>query len=124
MDVEIANTPAILSISTFEHIGLSDYGLPEDPAAVSAALAKLLAEGHDFLVTIPGGYNPTLDRLIPKARAGNGFEVYYWERPVIGNEWVWTDPASIDIEKLKYGPFWANQLFILHRGQPLFAGTK
>ena len=59
MDIEIGNY-AILSISTFEHIGIADYGLAADKNIVSAALAKLLAECSDFLVTIPGGYNPAI----------------------------------------------------------------
>ena len=58
----------VLSISTFEHIGTTDYGSGEKPNKVIAALDKLLSEGESFLVTAPLGYNRLLDQHLLNSR--------------------------------------------------------
>ena len=57
----------IVSISTFEHIGFDDD--MEDDSGVKIlhaidASRKLLAENGRLVLTLPIGYNPSLDRLI------------------------------------------------------------
>jgi hypothetical protein len=54
----------ILSISTFEHIGSGEYGLPPDPQLNQRAFEKLFREAASFLVTVPGGYNPHMDSYL------------------------------------------------------------
>jgi hypothetical protein len=116
--VELAGRP-VLSISTFEHIGLPDYGLPADQAVQQAAVDKLLTSAGDFLVTTPGGYNPALDKLVGQLAHRGAFELHVWSRPQIGNEWQALDWQGVDFEKLTYGPYWANTLLVWHRGPPL-----
>jgi SAM-dependent methyltransferase len=66
----------VVSISTIEHIGWDEH--PQDPERAPRAiehLASLLAPGGTFMFTVPGGYNPHLDRAlaageVPLARLG------------------------------------------------------
>ncbi|MDB5311372.1 MAG: hypothetical protein JWO38_5574 [Gemmataceae bacterium] len=54
---------AVLCLSTLEHVGSGEYGLPPDPAALRRAVDKLFAEARAFLVTIPAGYTPHADQM-------------------------------------------------------------
>lgn len=51
----------VLSLSTLEHFGHGDYGLPEDPTAFRAAINQLAKEPAAVFATIPVGYNPIAD---------------------------------------------------------------
>lgn len=114
------NYDAIVSISTFEHIGLDDYGLVSDGRRGKAAVEKLLEGGSDFLVTWPGGYNNNLDRLIfDKLRDRSDVDLFVWHRGKRGNNWkVVSNPNCLSLP-LEYGPFWANTLIAIHRGPAL-----
>jgi hypothetical protein len=110
---------AILSISTFEHIGLDDYGLHKDELKCEFALNKLLNSKADFLVTWPGGYNPTLDVLVLKLlRKESNVKLYCWQRGEKDNHFLQVEPNDLT-PPLKYGPYWANTVFVLHKGSPL-----
>lgn len=107
----------VLSISTFEHIGLPDYGMPLDETLQKNSVDSLIENSGDFLVSIPGGYNPKLDALVFKLARENIFKLHLWNRSPIGNDWAYIDTKDIDTTKFKYGPFWANTLLVLHRGK-------
>ena len=110
----------VLSISTFEHIGLPEYGLTADEFLQQEAVTKLLDNAGDFLVTIPGGYNPKLDQLISTIAQSNSFKLHVWQRYKYGNDWIYLpDFKRIDFSQFSYGPFWANTLLVLHRGEDL-----
>ena len=57
----------IVSISTFEHIGFDDDMNDDSGVKILHAIdasRKLLAENGRLVLTLPIGYNPSLDRLI------------------------------------------------------------
>jgi hypothetical protein len=62
--LEIDLNRPILSISTFEHIGMGDYGSTESSDAVDRAFEKLFTEAPEFLVTVPVGYNKRVDAIL------------------------------------------------------------
>lgn len=53
----------LLSISTIEHIGTSDYGQTPDPKRLPLVLEKMLLS-KNYLITFALGYNPQLEDLI------------------------------------------------------------
>lgn len=56
-------TANVVSISTIEHIGTSDYGAtPSDPHNAFKCLQKIVTEAPNYLVTWPIGYNKVLDQ--------------------------------------------------------------
>lgn len=76
--------PWIVALSTVEHVG-RDEDPRDDARAIDAVLhlVSLLEPGGSLLVTVPGGYNPTLDaalttigaaRQITYRRAGDGWQ--------------------------------------------------
>ncbi len=54
----------VLSISTLEHVGLGEYGAEAASLTAEDAVRKICDESPCFLVTVPSGYNPALDRLV------------------------------------------------------------
>jgi hypothetical protein len=116
---------SIVSISTFEHIGLADYGLDLNLQNNAKAIEKLINSHSDFLVTWPGGYNKFLDEnVINKSREFKSIHLYAWLRNKHGNSWVQVKDLSKLTDKLVYGPYWANVLFVLYRGPGLFKDLK
>lgn len=109
---------AILSISTFEHIGLPDYGLEPDVNRLKTGLEKLLITKADFLITWSGGYNRILDQYA--RQLADYCQLYVWQRNHIGNDWVWSNWRDLDFSSFCYGPFWGNTLIMIHRGAPLW----
>lgn len=61
MDQVDLSGACVLSVSTLEHVGSGDYGLPVDPGAFRAAIDQLTREPVQFLATLPVGYNPAAD---------------------------------------------------------------
>lgn len=61
----------ILSLSTIEHVGFDEVVLdPEKPERAIRALAGLLEPGGRLWVTLPVGYNASLDERIRDGRVG------------------------------------------------------
>ena len=63
----------ILSVSTFEHIGFDDEADGDSGEKISQAIAtcrSLLAADGQFVLTLPLGYNPALDRMIADGQLG------------------------------------------------------
>ena len=61
----------VLSISTIEHVGNGEYGLPKEPKLAQKALEKILSEARNVLITIPVGYNTELDNYIFNRKKDN-----------------------------------------------------
>lgn len=57
----------LLSISTIEHVGTSEYGQTPDPALLPRVLEKMLSS-RTYLITFSLGCNPQLDALIRDER--------------------------------------------------------
>ncbi len=108
---------ALLSMSTFEHIGSGEYGLPPDPAATQQAIDKLIACDCDFLMTYPAGYNPALDRYMRTLDHRNAsYRVMVWHRGPRGNDWQQLDYDRVTPAMETYMPGWAQTLVALYRG--------
>jgi len=57
----------LLSISTLEHVGTSDYGQKPDDTLLPKILCKMLAS-ENYLITFALGYNRQLEELAKKER--------------------------------------------------------
>ncbi len=103
----------VLSISTFEHIGYGDYGMPRDVQLNRAAFEKLFTECGRFLVTVPGGYFPEMDRyLLERIPSVPNCSAYFLVRGATDNNWLEVRNPSAGV--LTYGQ-WANSLIIISR---------
>jgi hypothetical protein len=112
-DVDLRGS-AVLSISTVEHIGHGDYGLPKEPELAHAAIRKIVGEAATFLVTFPIGYNPELDDFVRSKDLSNlGVTPRHLVRP--DGDWSWREERDPVRSRLPYGPMWANGITILMR---------
>ena len=129
MDLDLTGQH-VLSISTFEHIGSGEYGLPPAPEEGAAAFAKLFREAAAFLVTVPMGYNPNLDRFVMGEGAipGDVAMQFLSRSPRGGNRWE--EVARPSPEAMPYGrpgrrdsrASWANTLVVFRRRVPAATG--
>lgn len=123
----------VLSISTIEHVGFNDYskapflGSPEMPLSMKyrydkcrwgegfKCIEKIMAEAANFLITIPLGFNPTIDEMLGLLDESKYFVI---KRINKGNLW------RLDLDKslnYKYGsPFKnANALCVITNNKEL-----
>jgi len=112
---------SVLSISTLEHVGVNDYGLTVDHALVEKAFRKVFRESPSFLVTVPFGYNETMDRyLFENDLLQDGVVVRYLVRSAHGNDWrEETDPARARLPYSRGAELrrtWANCVVVVSRG--------
>ena len=85
----------IVSVSTIEHIGWDeDPKEPEKTRLAVETLRGLLAPGGRMLVTMPLGYNPSVDALVTSSDFGAD-EVHFLKRVNEGNDWVETSHAEV-----------------------------
>lgn len=99
----------IVSISTFEHIGVDHGKIPEMAIAAVLHCQDLLAPNGRFVFTIPLGYHPMLDEWL--FEEWNGTK-YFLKRVSDDNRWSQVEQA--DVRTAKYGePFpYGNALII------------
>jgi hypothetical protein len=116
----------VLSISTFEHIGKSDYGSTEPEESSTLAFRKLFDEAPQFLVTVPMGYNSRVDELLFSGGFPADVQVDFVVRD---GEWGWREARDAADARRPYGDadvqakfpgtsigVWANSVAILERG--------
>lgn len=115
-----------LSISTFEHIGMGDYGSLEKRDAVDQAFEKLFSEAKQFLVTVPVGYNSRVDEMLFQSGVPNDVSLDFVIRTERGD---WRSTRNVEEARLPYGDAalrakfpdavaigtWANSVAILQR---------
>jgi hypothetical protein len=87
-----------VAISTIEHVR---WDVEHDYEAAAAAIEHLLTLTDNLLVTIPLGWNPPLDAVLPL----NATKHATYHRH--GDAW-----QLGDIEPVKYGPAWANAVWV------------
>ena len=74
----------VLSISTIEHIGTSDYGATAgDPHSAFDCLNKIIKQAKNYLITWPVGYNKILDDDLRMS----DIDYIILERTNAANEW-------------------------------------
>jgi SAM-dependent methyltransferase len=108
----------IVSISTVEHIGFDeDVKDPDKPARAMRHLAGMLRPGGEGLVTIPLGYNPTLDERLLGADPAFG-ELCGLRRVSADNRWEQMSIQSL--RETRYGtPYPSANGLIVARLQPV-----
>jgi SAM-dependent methyltransferase len=90
----------ILSISTLEHVGWDEE--PKDESKVLRAfenLRSLLSPSGKLVVTIPLGYNPSLDKMIDQGRI-SFTERIYLKRRLRRN--IWSEASAEDVQHPDY----------------------
>ena len=109
----------VLAISTLEHIGVGDYGPGAANETAVDAFEKICRESKRFLVTVPYGYNATVDAtLFARFRFPRDVSATYMVRSERGNDWR---EASVEHAAIPYGRcepdgHSANSLLIVERG--------
>lgn len=98
----------VLSISTVEHIGTSDYGMYESKNVVDA-IDKILDEACSCLITAPLGYNMLLDQWVRENFKSGEVSVLYRS---VNNHWEELRECYRPIE---YTTLWANGLLIIKK---------
>lgn len=90
----------ILSISTLEHVGWDEE--PKDESKVLRAfgnLRGLLAPEGKLLVTVPIGYNPSLDKMIGEGRISFSQCIYLKRRP---RRNIWKEVSAGEVQHPNY----------------------
>ncbi len=102
----------ILAISTLEHVGFDEEERDADkPRRAVERMVGMLAPGGTLLVTVPLGYNESLDTHL-RDRTIAFDELRFLKRISADNRW--REVAARDVEGVAYGrPFrWANGLAV------------
>jgi SAM-dependent methyltransferase len=102
----------ILSISTLEHVGWDED--PRDEARVLRAfenLQGLLAPGGRLVVTIPLGYNPSLDQKIEEGRISFTERVYLKRKPR-SNRWSEVNAEQVRHPQYDWQAYEAHELLV------------
>lgn len=114
---------AVLSLSTLEHVGSGEYGLPPEPTALRRAIDKLCAEAAAFLISMPAGYNPQTDAvLFDDPIPANVTARYIVRVPELP---YWHEVTDRAAARLPYGRAsgsyfpWANAVAVWERGSYL-----
>lgn len=102
------NGKNVLSISTVEHIGTSDYGMHETENVIDA-IEKIIGEADSCLITAPLGYNKLLDEWVKENQENSMVKLM---RRNINNHWVEITGHYTAIE---YTKLWANGLVIIEK---------
>lgn len=100
------NGKNVLSISTVEHIGTSDYGMHETENTVDA-IEKILREADTCLITAPSGYNKLLDEWVKENQKS---EIVKLMQRSMNNHWEEVTDSYVAIE---YTHLWANGLVVI-----------
>ena len=102
----------ILSISTLEHVGWDEE--PKDESKVLRAfenLRSLLEPQGRLVVTIPLGYNPSLDRMIGEGRIRFAESVYLKRSPG-RNIWKEVNAEEVRHPQYDWQAYAAHELFV------------
>ncbi|MDY3556689.1 hypothetical protein R5W24_005859 [Gemmata sp. JC717] len=100
LDLDMSGA-AVLCMSTLEHVGSGEYGLPPDPAALRRAVDKLFAEAAAFLVTIPVGYTPYADAVLFDHPTPPDVNVHRFARSAVSPYW---HEVGAGAARVPYGP--------------------
>lgn len=110
----------IVSISTIEHVGTSQYGLSEasvDRNAV-AALDKIIGESSFCVITVPVGWNRLLDEhILDVSTRSRGANFWFLRRC---GSYRWTQVDGAEAAAVEYGnPDYANAIAVIEKGSLL-----
>lgn len=83
----------IVSISTFEHIGVDHGKVPERAMEAILHCENLLRRGGRFVFTIPMGYHPLLDQWLLNTWEGKRS---YLKRISVDNQWAQVGQEQIN----------------------------
>ena len=85
----------VLSISTVEHVGSGDYGLPVEPHKAIKLVKKMISGANNWLITFAVGSNIELEADLGK----NGIEFFLLERKLDN---TWRTANHCDLTRYKY----------------------
>lgn len=113
-DLDLKNKN-ILSISTIEHIGTGEYGIPinKNESAV-LALKKILNESNKCLVTFPIGANKDLEQYVFENEFSKSTKVSFFVRNSRDNDFKETKNINL-VKRATYGPVGANAVVVIEK---------
>ena len=79
---------SVLSISTIEHVGRGEYGDFRDAFKAGRVLSKIVREARSYLITLPMGYHPGLDRQVETS----GLTMRFQRQVSAENLWEMCEP--------------------------------
>lgn len=92
----------ILTVSTLEHINLSDYGIEQNAINSISVLEKIINNAKKYFISVPLGYNAELDRYLLSHDLG---EIYVTRRADNPNDWEIIDKAALTDSQKKFGSY-------------------
>jgi|GEM_PF-580117 len=103
----------IVSISTFEHIGLDEKKKEPNkiPLIINHIIKNCLNSSGELIFTVPSGYNPALDMFIKDNKLDLN-KTLFLKRISYDNEWVQTDEKNYLNAKYNRPYPWANALAV------------
>ncbi len=104
------NGKDVLSISTVEHVGTSDYGMTETYSVIDA-INKIRNEAKSYLITAPLGYNRVLDDWVVKNKQDKELSILV---RTIGNDWRELPLSEYD-SNIEYSPFCARGIIVIEK---------
>ncbi len=105
----------VLSISTIEHIGTGQYGVPIDKnESAVLALEKILRESKKCLITFPIGANKDLEKYVFEDNIPKSVMVSFFVRNSDDNDFKETKDINL-VKRTKYGPVGANAVVIIEK---------
>ncbi len=98
----------ILTISTIEHIGTTDYGMNERYTSIDA-IETITGQAQSYFITAPLGYNEVMDKWVKEQFDRDDLKV-----AVRGcnNHWIFIDDKE-KLDSVEYTPYWANGVVFL-----------
>lgn len=105
----------VLSISTIEHIGTGEYGIPINKQESSVlALQKILNESNRCLVTFPIGANKDLEQYVFGNKFSKSVTVSFFIRNSDDNNFRETKDINL-VKRITYGPIGANAVVVIEK---------
>lgn len=98
----------VLSISSIEHIGFGDYGLPAEPHAAIRVLERITKDSKNHLCTWPVGYNAELDSDL----MGSGIPYSVLERDA-ENRWQAVDHGDLSLYRYDHPHPYGNAIVVV-----------
>lgn len=105
----------VLSISTIEHIGTGEYGVPIDESeSAILALEKIVNESQKCLITFPIGANKDLEQYVFQNQLPESVKISFFVRNSEDNDFKETKDINL-VKSTKYGPIGANAIVVIEK---------
>ncbi len=104
----------VLSISTLEHVGTSDYGIqPKEENSGIILCERIIKESNKFFITWPLGYNKIMDEWIFNNQSMSRYVSYIKRNKTNKSLWEQSNFSELSIEDKMYGTYCAANTIVV-----------